>query len=155
MSEEKTRLKKSNFTVEFFVGLFFIFGLLSLSYLANNLAGMRLGGGSFYTIKAQFDNISGLKNGASVEIAGVSIGKVSKIELAGTNAELTLEIDGNIKLREDDIASIRTKGIIGDRFVKINPGGSDMFLEDGALLFDTESAVEFEDVISRFIHSLD
>ena len=146
---------KKSLTAEFWVGLFFLAGLLSLSYLAFNLGNIKLTNSGFYQIVTEFDNISGLNVGASVEIAGVSIGEVSQINLKDISAEVVLQIKDGIELRDDDIAAIRTKGIIGDRYVKIIPGGSEDHLQDGDSIIDTESIVDLEDIISEFIHSMD
>lgn len=144
-----------SFTLEFWVGLFALAGVACFSYLAVNIGGLKLSDSGFYKVTAMFTNVAGLKVGAPVEIAGVEIGEVSAVELQSTEARLTLQIRDEIQLRDDDIAQIRTKGIIGDKYVKISPGGSDMILESGDEIADTESAVEFEDVIGKFIHSID
>ena len=138
---------------EFWVGIFFVMGLLCLSYLAFNLASIKLTNAGYYTIDAEFDNVSGLNVGAAVEIAGVRIGDVDSISLSSTSALVKLKILESVPVRDDDIASIRTKGIIGDRYVKIIPGGSDEILKNGDYLSDTESVLDLEEVIGKFIHS--
>ena len=102
----------------------------------------------------KFSDVSGLKLGASVEIAGVQIGEVKSVNLDKTMALVTLLISDDFMLREDDIAQIRTKGIIGDKYVRISPGGSDEILKAGDRLSDTEPSVDFEAIIGKFIHSL-
>ncbi|MFN8390524.1 MAG: outer membrane lipid asymmetry maintenance protein MlaD [Bdellovibrionota bacterium] len=143
---------KKSFTTEFWVGVFALFGLGCFAYLAINIANIRLSSAGFYNITAQFDSVSGLKVGAPVEIAGVEIGEVSDITLDGTAANVSLRIRDGVKLRDDDIAAIRTKGIIGDRYVKLVPGGSKTAINGGGKISDTESAVEFEEVIGKLIH---
>jgi phospholipid/cholesterol/gamma-HCH transport system substrate-binding protein len=158
VSEEKKASfnpPKRSFAVEFWVGVFTIIGVVCFAYLSINIAGIELSGTGYYSIKAKFSNVAGLKIGAAVEIAGVKVGDVRNIALDGTDALLTLRVKEDIKLREDDIAQIRTKGIIGDRYIKISPGGSEDAIENGGMISDTESAVEFEDVIGKFVHSLD
>jgi phospholipid/cholesterol/gamma-HCH transport system substrate-binding protein len=149
-------LPKRGFSTEFFVGLFTLGALLCCGYLAVGLGGLELNKSSHYNLTAEFDNISGLKFGASVEISGVPIGEVENISLnEGQNsAVVKLKIKQEIKLRDDDIAAIRTKGIIGDRYVKISPGGSDVFLQPGGKLTETESVVDIEDIIGKIVHSL-
>ena len=90
---------------------------------------------------AEFDNISGLKNGASVEIAGVQVGRVVALRLNDPMARLEIELDNSIRIRDDDIASIRTKGIIGDRYVKISRGASEVHIGPGETMIETESVV--------------
>jgi phospholipid/cholesterol/gamma-HCH transport system substrate-binding protein len=144
-----------SFSIEFWVGLFAIAGIACFSYLAINIGGMRISSAGFYKISAQFVNVAGLKVGSTVEIAGVEIGQVANVQLNSTEAVVTMEIRDEIQIRDDDIAQIRTKGIIGDKYVKISPGGSEDLLLPGGELSDTESAVEFEDIIGKFIHSIE
>ena len=141
--------------IEFFVGIFFLASLICMAYLCVNLGKMRLFDTNRYVVKAEFDNISGLKLGAPVELAGVGIGEISKFELDGTSAVVSLSINQGVKLRSDDIAAVRTKGIIGDRYIKIIPGSSDILLNPGSEITDTESTVELEDLVGKFIHKMD
>ncbi len=145
---------KRSFSLEFFVGLFAMAGVGAAAYLAVGLAGLELSSKDTYLIYAEFDNISGLKYGASVEIAGVPIGEVSDIVLKDPVAKVTLKLTRSVKLKDDDIASIRTKGIIGDRYVKISRGGSDKYIEEGGTMVETESVIDIEDVIGKVVHSL-
>ena len=147
-------LPKRKFTVEFFVGLFTMAGVAAAGYLAVGLGGLDLGGSDKYELYAEFDNISGLKNGASVEIAGVPIGEVSEIRLKDPMALVTLRLVKSIQIRDDDIASIRTKGIIGDRYIKISRGASDLYIQPGKTMTETESVVDIEDIIGKIVHSL-
>lgn len=154
--EQSTQLTvpRRSFSLELFVGLFAAAGVAAAAYLAVGLAGLELGEGNNYTIYAEFDNISGLKYGASVEIAGVPIGVVSDITLKDPAARVALKLTRAVKIKDDDIASIRTKGIIGDRYVKISRGASDLFIEPGQTMPETESVVDLEDVIGKVVHSL-
>ena len=145
---------KRSFSLEFFVGLFAMAGVGAAAYLAVGLAGLELNSKDTYLIYAEFDNISGLKYGASVEIAGVPIGEVSDIVLKDPVAKVTLKLTRSVKLKDDDIASIRTKGIIGDRYVKISRGGSNKYIEAGGTMIETESVIDIEDVIGKVVHSL-
>jgi phospholipid/cholesterol/gamma-HCH transport system substrate-binding protein len=145
---------KRGFSLEFFVGLFTMAGVGAAAYLAVGLAGLELSSRDTYLIYAEFDNISGLKYGASVEIAGVPIGVVSDISLKDPVAKVTLKLTRSVKLKDDDIASIRTKGIIGDRYVKVSRGASDKYIDEGGTMTETESVVDIEDVIGKVVHSL-
>ncbi len=113
-------MKRGN--LELAVGVFVLAGLACLTYLAVHLGKMEVFGGGFKVV-ADFDNISGLKKGAAVEVAGVEIGRVESIRLTpGDRAQVAMSIQPGIKLTDDTIASIRTKGIIGDKFIKISLG---------------------------------
>ena len=136
---------------EISVGVFMILGMVCLVYLSVNLGSVELFGSNAYTIEATFGSIEGLEPGASVEIAGVPVGKVKEITLAENKARVKMEIQKGTKISDDTIASIRTKGMIGDKFVKLSPGGSDDLLEDRDSLMDTESAISLEELISKYI----
>jgi phospholipid/cholesterol/gamma-HCH transport system substrate-binding protein len=138
-------------TVETGVGIFLIAGLLCLGYLSVKLGDLNLFGTEQYSVKAKFSNVSGLKEGAVVEIAGVTVGKVANIHLDDYEALVELLIDPGVKLQEDSIASIRTQGIIGDKYVKLKIGGADEFISGGDELFETESAIELEELVSKYI----
>ena len=154
---EKTEFvpPKKSLTIEFWVGVFCLLGLLCFGYLAISIASIRISDAGYYEVNAEFDSIAGLKSGAPAEIAGVEIGEVKGFSLNGTSAIVTLRIKDNVKLRDDDIAAIRTKGIIGDRYLKIIPGGSDKQISSGGKIGDTESAVEFEEILGKFIHKFE
>jgi phospholipid/cholesterol/gamma-HCH transport system substrate-binding protein len=143
-------MKRSN--LELVVGIFVLAGLACLAYLAIHLGKMEVFG-SGYVVTADFDNISGLKPGAAVEVAGVEVGKVDTIRLTpGDRAKLVLRLNSGLQLHDDAIASIRTKGIIGDKFVKLSMGNSDKLIAPGGKIRETESAVEWEELISKYIH---
>ena len=153
--ETEIPLPKRGFSLEFLIGLFAIAGVAAAAYLSVGLGGLEMNAGNKYTLFAEFDNIAGLKYGASVEIAGVPVGEVSEIILNDSVAKVALKIDRSVKLHDDDIISIRTKGIIGDRYVKISRGSSEKYLEEGMVIKDnTESVVDFEDVIGKIVHRL-
>jgi len=138
-------------TVETAVGMFIVVGLICLAYLSVKLGDVNLFGTKQYVVKARFTNISGLKEGAEVDIAGVTVGKVSKITLDNYQAVVELLINPNVKIQEDSIASIRTQGIIGDKYVKISPGGADGYIKPKGMMTETESSVDIEELISKYI----
>jgi phospholipid/cholesterol/gamma-HCH transport system substrate-binding protein len=148
-------IPRRTFSVEFFVGLFALVGLGAFGYLAINIAQMRILSTGYYEVMAEFNNVSGLELGAPVEIAGVPVGSVKNITLNSTSALVTIELKNSVHLRDDDIAAVRTKGIIGDRYLKIIPGGSEDNVAAGGRISDTESAVELEEILGKFIHSLE
>lgn len=141
--------------LETIVGVFVLVGILCLAYLSIKLGKMELLGGDNYQVIAEFNSVSGLKEGASVEIAGVEVGRVDRITLdpaKGYLAKVYLQINSATKLSDDTIASVRTRGIIGDKFILLKPGGSDTMLANGGRIRDTESAVDFEQLLSEYIH---
>ncbi len=136
---------------EISVGIFMVVGIACLVYLSVNLGGVDLFKSDSYTIDARFASIEGLEIAASVEIAGVAVGKVKRITLEENEALVVMEIKKGTQLTDDTIASIRTKGVIGDKFVKLSPGGSDEMLGDNDSLMDTESAISLEELVSKYI----
>ncbi|MEF9426009.1 MAG: outer membrane lipid asymmetry maintenance protein MlaD [Candidatus Mariimomonas ferrooxydans] len=142
-------MKKIN--IETGVGIFIIIGLLCISYLSVKLGDVSFFGTKQYSVKAHFTNISGLKEGAAIEIAGVTVGKVSKIRLDDYEASVELLIDPEVKIQEDSIASIRTQGVIGDKYIKINIGGAEEYIKPGGEFIETESAISLEELVSKYI----
>lgn len=144
-------MRKSRF--DFIVGLFMLVGFAAFVYMSTQFGEFSLfESGKYYTVTAEFNNVAGLKVGANVSMAGVVIGKVSNIELSQDDmAHVSLYLDKKVKLSDDAIASIKTQGIIGDKFIKISPGGSGNLIKEGDLLFETESAIDLEDLISQFV----
>lgn len=141
--------------LEMTVGVFMLVGMLCLGYVSIKLGKMEIMGGDYYTVSAEFDSVSGLKPGARVEVAGVEVGKVDRIALdpkSGDQAIAYLKIKTGINITDDVIASVRTSGIIGDKFIKLKPGGSDKFLTDNGKIRETESAIDIEELVSKFIH---
>ncbi len=141
-----------NKKTEFTVGVFMIVGIVALVYLSVSLGNIELFGSSkFIKATALFDSVAGLKNGANIEIAGVQVGKVTSIGLEDDMAIVELSIFKEVPITDDTIASIRTNGVIGEKFIKLTPGGSDDMLENGGVIMDTESAISIEELISKYI----
>jgi phospholipid/cholesterol/gamma-HCH transport system substrate-binding protein len=141
--------------LEITVGVFMLIGMLCLGYISIKLGKMEIMGGDYYTVSAEFDSVSGLKPGARIEVAGVEIGKVDRISLnpkSGDRAVTIMKIKTGIKITDDVIASVRTSGIIGDKFIMLKPGGSDRFLTNNSTIRETESAIDIEELVSKFIH---
>jgi len=139
--------------LEIAVGLFMVAGFLCFAWLSVKLGDVDLFGPPTYSIVANFGSVSGLKPGAIVEVAGVPVGKVAAIHLDARKyeAKVELDIDRGVSLQDDSIASIRTAGIIGDRYVDISPGGSDKLIGPGGHLVETESAINLEELVSKYI----
>ena len=139
------------FDLELYVGIFLLAGVLCLGYLSVKLARLEFFGTEEYEIYAVFDDIGGLKKGASVMIAGVVVGKATSVIMENYEARLTLSLPIKVKLQEDAIASIKTKGMIGEKYISIIPGGSDTFIKPGERLTETQSSVDVEELISSYV----
>ena len=137
--------------VEIGVGLFMLAGILAMAYLSVRLGEVELFGSSGYTVHADFPTVGGLRSGAAVEIAGVSIGRVESIALKDFQARVTMHIDEGVELQSDAIVSIKTKGLIGEKYVRISPGGSEKLIQPGGKIREVEAAVDLEEIISKFV----
>jgi len=138
--------------IETVVGLFVLLGIASLAWLSVKLGKLDIVGGDYVPVHAEFASVSGLKQGASVEIAGVEVGQVNAITLRDYKADVSMQIRRGVKLQEDTIASIRTRGLIGDKFVNLSPGASDRLIPPDGKIRETESAVDLEGLLGEFMH---
>jgi phospholipid/cholesterol/gamma-HCH transport system substrate-binding protein len=146
MPERKSR-------IEIIVGLFLLLGLICVSWLAVRLGNFNLLGEERYQVIARFTSASGLRQGAYVEAGGVRVGIVDSIGFDPKQylAVVTMSIDRSVPISEDAMASIRTAGIIGDKFVKITPGGAEEMLSSGMEIVETEPSINLEELISKYI----
>lgn len=138
--------------LELIVGVFVLVGLVCLGYLSIKLGKLEVIGGNLYEVDAQFNSASGLKTGATVEIAGVEVGRVRSITLNEDRAIVKLAIEHGTKLYTDTIASIKTRGIIGEKFLALSPGGGGDPLKPGDMIRDTESGLDLEELVSQYVH---
>ncbi len=140
------------FDLELSVGFFLLLGILSLAYISINLGKLEIMGRKGYTVYAEFERAGGIETRSLVEIAGVPVGSVRRVSITRDyRAKLELEIDPDIKLQEDAIASIKSRGLVGEKYVQISPGGSDKLVSDGGQLRETESAIDVEQLISKYV----
>jgi len=133
------------------VGVFVLVGLICLGYLAIRLGKIELFGSQGYVVFADFVSVAGIKLGDPVEIAGVRIGKVEGLTLADDRARLTLRVSDGVKLQEDVIASVRARGLIGDKFVLVTPGASDKIIAPGGKIRETDSPPDITDLIGKIV----
>ena len=139
------------FDLELAVGIFMIVGMVCLAYLTIKLGQLEVFGDKGYEIQAVFSSSGGLKTGSSVVIAGVEVGRVKKVILDDYEARVTMSLPLEVKIQEDAIASIKTKGLIGEKYVEISPGGMDETLEPGGVIRDTQPPIDIEQLISKYI----
>ena len=141
-----------NSRMEITVGVFLVMVFLALGWLAMQLGEVSwLTGAKSYTLNAEFNNISGVKLGADIQISGVTVGKVRQLRLNEDNlAMVAMQIDKGVKVPVDSIASVKSQGIIGDKFIQVALGGDETAYQPGETIVDTESAVDLESLISKF-----
>jgi phospholipid/cholesterol/gamma-HCH transport system substrate-binding protein len=142
----------ASWTTKLIVGLFALAGIVALAILSLRLGKIELFNNKGYVIYANFDNISGLKTGDQVEIAGVQVGKVISISLKDYRASVGLQINDGVHVDTEAIASIKTSGIIGDKYVSISLGGGEHDIADGGVIRRTQSAFVLEDAIGQLIN---
>ncbi|MDI6761524.1 MAG: outer membrane lipid asymmetry maintenance protein MlaD [Thermodesulfobacteriota bacterium] len=139
------------FNIELAVGLFVLAGILCLGYLSVKLGKMEIVGGKGYEIYAIFSNSGGVKEGSNIVIAGVEVGRVKSIVLENYQARVVLSLPRDVKIQEDAIASIKTKGLVGEKYIEITPGGSDKFISPGGKIRETQPSVDLEELISKLV----
>jgi len=141
-----------NNTLEMVVGLFMVIGFAAFVYLALQLGEVSfLSSGKTYILQAEFTNVSGVKKGASVQVAGVDVGEVIEIALGkDAYAVLSLQVDKTLKIPDDSMASVKSQGIIGDKYIQLSLGGSENLFKPGEMIVDTESSLDIESLISKF-----
>jgi phospholipid/cholesterol/gamma-HCH transport system substrate-binding protein len=144
-------MKKTS--IEAAVGIFMLIGIICVGYLSIRLGKMEWGGDKYYPVFARFQSVSGLIAGAHVELAGVHVGKVDSIKLDPKRlvAVVELKIRKGLMLSDDVIASVKTSGLIGDKYIDLVPGNSASVLKPGGLITETESAVDLEALISKYV----
>lgn len=140
------------YSLESFVGIFVVIGLLCVAYMTVKLGKVSLFGDDYYPLYARFGSVSGLRVGNPVEIEGIEVGQVEQltIDQGKQVAVVELKIKKGITVYDDAIASIRTSGLIGDKFVKIEPGGAGDILKPGGRIAETTSPIDIEDLISKY-----
>ena len=139
------------FDLELAVGLFIIAGILCLGYLSVKLGKVEIVGKKGYEIHGVFSNVGGLKVGSSIEIAGVDVGRVTSVALDNYQAHVVLNFPKTLKIQEDAIASVKTRGLIGEKYIEITPGGSEEIIKPGGRIRETQPAIDMEELISKFV----
>ncbi|TIH07588.1 outer membrane lipid asymmetry maintenance protein MlaD [Pseudomonas leptonychotis] len=144
-----------NRTLEIGVGLFLLAGLLALLLLALRVSGLTVGNSdNTYKVYAHFENIAGLTVRSKVTMAGVTIGKVTAIDLDRNSymGRVTMLLDDAVdNLPADSTASILTAGLLGEKYIGISVGGEEEVLSDGGTIHDTQSSLVLEDLIGKFL----
>ena len=141
-------------TRDLIVGLFVLAGLAAIAYLSLSVGGLSFRQPGGLKLYADFDEIGGLKTRAQVVISGVKVGEISSITLdKDYRARVELNLDAGLKLPVDTSASIFTAGLLGDRYISLQPGGEETLLKSGDQITFVESAVILERMIGKLIHN--
>ena len=137
--------------LELLVGGFVLLGLAAIAYLTIKLGSGSLIGDDTYSLEARFDNASGLNAGGSVHVAGVPVGRVESIRVdpSDFSAIVTISVLSGLNLPTDSMASIKTTGLIGDKYISLSPGADTTSLRPGERITMTESSVDIESLIGK------
>jgi phospholipid/cholesterol/gamma-HCH transport system substrate-binding protein len=140
------------YAMETMVGIFVVFGLLCVGYMTVKLGHVSLFGENTYPLLARFTSVSGLRAGSSVTMYGIEIGRVEKLSMDQKDgmALVELEIRRGIKIYDDALASIKTQGLIGERYVSVDPGGGGSLLKPGGVITDTQPPVDLNELIGKY-----
>ncbi len=140
------------YTIQTVVGVFVVIGLICVGYMTIHLGKSSFFADDYYSLYARFSSVSGLKSGGPVEVNGIEVGKVQKLALDKDKqlALVELKIPKGLAVYDDAIATIKTSGLIGDKFVKIDPGGGGELLKPGGTITETTSPTDIEELISKY-----
>ena len=140
------------YSKETVVGIFVVIGLICIAYMAVNLGNVGFVGDNTYSLYGKFNTVTGLREGNPVNMLGLEIGKVKKFTMDQENQQVVVEfkINKGIEIFDDAIASIKTEGLIGDKYVSIDPGGGGDLLANGDTITDTNSPTDIMDLISKY-----
>ena len=142
--------------IEIIVGIFVLIGVMSISWLAIKLGQVGGLGQKGYTLVAVFDDAGGVRDGSDVMLAGVAIGQVKSVSLKDNEeAQVILSINHGVEITVDATVAVRTKGLIGEKFVRVIQGIEEDYLQDGDEFEDSESSINIEDLIGKYIFSGD
>ena len=140
------------FDVEVMVGIFVLIGVLSLTFLSIRLGKKDVITRGGYDLYAKLSNTGGLEKGSIIEIAGVEVGRVRQITLDNYQAKLVLNMRSGIKIQEDVILSVKTKGLMGEKYISLSAGGSDRMLAPGEYIRETEAPIDLEELLAKYIY---
>jgi phospholipid/cholesterol/gamma-HCH transport system substrate-binding protein len=140
------------YAMETTVGIFLVFGLLCIGYMALKLGHVSLLGDNTYSLFARFTTVSGLRAGSPVDMLGIEVGRVGRLTMDQKDQKAVVEIriQKDIKVYDDAIASIKTEGLIGDMFLRIDPGGAGKLLGPGGTITETQPALDIVDLIGKY-----
>jgi phospholipid/cholesterol/gamma-HCH transport system substrate-binding protein len=141
------------YTRETTVGIFVVIGLFCVAYMTVKLGHVSLLGENTYPLYAPFTTVSGLRVGSPVDMYGIQVGRVEEITMDQQDqmAKVEIRIKKGIKVYDDAIASIKTEGLIGDKYLSLSPGGAGELLKPGGTITQTQPAVDILDLISKYI----
>jgi phospholipid/cholesterol/gamma-HCH transport system substrate-binding protein len=142
----------NKYSKESVVGIFVVIGLVCIGYMTIQLGDLGILGDDTYPLQARFSQVTGLRAGSAVNMLGIKVGRVGKMimDQEKQQAVVELRLNPGVKVYDDAIASIKTEGLIGDRYVSIDAGGSGSLLKPGDLITETEAPADIMDLVSKY-----
>ena len=140
------------YSKETLVGIFVVIGLACIGYMTVKLGNVGFFGENTYSLHAKFNTVTGLRQGNPVNMLGLEIGRVEKFTMDQENQQVAVlfKINKGIEIFDDAIASVKTEGLIGDKYVAIDPGGGGDLLANGDTITDTNSPTSIMDLVSKY-----
>lgn len=140
------------YEIETIVGIFVFLGLLCIGYMTVKLGNISFLEDSSYPVEAKFVSVTGLRIDSPVKVLGIEVGKVEKITMDQENqkAVVKMKLKKGIKIYDDAIASIKTEGLMGDKYVSIDPGGGGSLIGANGTITETQAPVDIESLISKY-----
>jgi len=140
------------YSMETVVGIFVVAGLICVGYMTVKLGKLSMFGEDTYPLEARFTSVSGLRVGGAVDVYGVEVGSVTRLGIdAGRQmAVVDMKINKDVKVYDDGSATIKTAGLIGDKYVKIEPGGAGVILKPDGVITQTSVPPDIEDLIGKY-----
>ncbi len=140
------------YSIETTVGIFVVVGLICVGYMTVNLGKVSLFGEDTYPLKARFASVSGLRVGSTVEVYGIEVGSVMQLVIDAERqmGVVDMKINKGVKVYDDATAVIKSAGLIGDKYVKIDPGGAGAVLKPQGIITQTSVPADIEDLIGKY-----
>ena len=140
------------YAMETAVGVFLVVGLIFIGYMTVKLGHVSFWGDETYPLSARFTSVTGLRKGSPVQMLGIEIGRIERISIdqKEQKAVVEIQIKKGIEIYDDAIASIKTEGLIGDRYLSVDPGGGGDLLKSGGVIIDTQPALDIDDLIGKY-----
>jgi phospholipid/cholesterol/gamma-HCH transport system substrate-binding protein len=140
------------YSIETAVGVFIVIGLICVGYMTVKLGKVSLFGDETYPLSARFASVSGLRVGSSVEIYGIQVGSVTSLVVDSERQMgiVAMKINKGVKVYDDAAATIKSAGLIGDKYVKIDPGGAGEVLNPRGIITQTSVPADIEDLIGKY-----
>jgi phospholipid/cholesterol/gamma-HCH transport system substrate-binding protein len=140
------------YSIETVVGIFVVIGLICVGYMTVKLGKVPVFGDETYPIYGRFASVSGLRVGSAVEIYGIQVGTVTSLDL-DTERQMGvvgIKINKGVKVYDDASATIKSAGLIGDKYVKVDPGGAGEVLKPLGIITQTSVPADIEDLIGKY-----